>query len=124
MTRLRARYDPAALAGAAWTLWALDLTRRRLRREGLRAEAPAPPPRLPARAGIGLEFVLRRRPSTCLERALVRQRWLAAQGDAPDLVIGVERDGEIVRAHAWLDDERRPDALAHGYAELLRRSSP
>jgi hypothetical protein len=53
---------------------------------------------------------------TCLERALVLQRWLAAHGSPYDVVIGVTAPADGFAAHAWLDGE--DDARA--YAELTR----
>ena len=82
--------------------------------EGL--ELP-PAPALPAPAGRGLAVVLRRTGRTCLERAVVRQRWLAAQGAPRDLVIGVNATRPFV-AHAWLDGD--PATESAGYEELSR----
>jgi hypothetical protein len=76
----------------------------------------ADPPPLPAAATRGVSAVLRRSSPTCLERALVLQRWLAAHGCARDVVIGVTAPADGFAAHAWLDGE------VHGrdYAELTR----
>jgi Transglutaminase-like superfamily len=63
------------------------------------------PPSLPARAGRGVDAVLRRLEPSCLERALVLQRWLAARGDRRDVIIGVTAPGDGFRAHAWLEGE-------------------
>ncbi len=57
--------------------------------------------------------------ATCLESALVRQRWLAAHGDRRDIVIGVSPSGlRDNPAHAWVDgtDSR----AASSYLELHR----
>lgn len=63
-------------------------------------------------------MVLRRLPATCLERAVVLQRWRVARGDPHDVVIGVQGTGDSFRAHAWLDDE---DAAEAGdFRELVR----
>jgi hypothetical protein len=66
-----------------------------------------------------VDAVLRRLPSTCLERALVLQRWRAAQGDGCDVVIGVAGNHSDFRAHAWLDDERSRADLEE-FRELVR----
>lgn len=117
----RSRHHVLSVLGLAWATLALRVTRRRLQREGLRAEAP-PPRGLPRACGRGVESALHRLPNTCLERGMVRQRWLHHVGEDRDLVIGVAKDPEKgFAAHAWLDDEARPDALAAGYTELLRR---
>jgi hypothetical protein len=66
--------------------------------------------------------VLRRMPHTCLERALVLQKWLAAHGEAKDVVIAVtSREGGF-RAHAWVEEaELSP---LEGFAELQRVPLP
>lgn len=79
---------------------------------------PAVPP-LPASAGRGTSAVLRRLPATCLERAVVLQRWRAAHGERHDVVIGVRGSQEEFRAHAWLDDES-PGLDAGDFRELVR----
>ena len=107
------------LRAAAWTWRAVRSARRQLRRsgyEGLRLPAV---PGVPASASRGVDAVLRRLPSTCLERAVVLQRWRAAQGDPHDVVVGVRGTRERFRAHAWLDDER-PGAETEGFEELVR----
>jgi Transglutaminase-like superfamily len=66
-----------------------------------------------------MEAALSRVRATCLESALVRQRWLAAHGDRRDVVIGVSPDGlKGNPAHAWVDgtDSR----AASSYLELHR----
>lgn len=63
-----------------------------------------PPPSLPGSASPGVFAVLRRVPSTCLERALVLQCWLASHGIERDVIVGVVREPEFA-AHAWLDGE-------------------
>jgi Transglutaminase-like superfamily len=116
MSRLRtvARADPAVLAGAAWAVIAVRGVRRDLRRRPVDdARVPAPPP-LPARARRGVDAVLRRLEPSCLERALVLQRWLAARGEPRDVVIGVTAPSDF-RAHAWLEGESGP-----GFTEISR----
>ena len=75
-------------------------------------------PRLPERAERGVRALLRRLPSTCLERALVLQRWHEAQGNAREVVIGVKRPEGSFHAHAWLDGAPDPDLAS--YEELMR----
>ena len=62
--------------------------------------------------------MLRRLPSTCLERAVVLQRWRIAQGDPREIVIGVLRDEDEFKAHAWVEGEG--DQLAPAFEELMR----
>ncbi len=107
----------AELRGAIWADRALRLIRKRLAGGELTSPASAPPPGLPASALRGVEALLRRRRHTCLEGALVRQRWLATHGDPRDVVIGVESSSGFA-AHAWLDGDGYPPAA--GFLELKR----
>ena len=120
--------DPPVLLAAIWAVVALAAARRRLRRVGLEAAVPAAP-RLPARAVRGVSAVLARRRATCLERSLVLQRWLVAQGSAPDVLIGVApdggrtgsgRDGPAWDLHAWIDGIDHD----HGTHRVLHRVPP
>ena len=107
------------LRAAAWALRSVRSARRQLRRTGyVGIVLPPVPPRAAASAG-GVRLVLRRLPATCLERAVVLQRWRAAQGDPHDVVVGVLGSGDAFQAHAWLDDES-PSGDAAVYRELVR----
>ena len=107
------------LRGAVWALRAVRSARRQLRSTGYaRMVLPPVPPR-PTSSARGVRVVLQRLPGTCLERAVVLQRWRAAQGDPRDVVVGVLGSGDAFRAHAWLDDER-PARDAAAYRELVR----
>jgi hypothetical protein len=65
--------------------------------------------------------MLRRRPASCLERALVLQRWLDAHGRSYDVVVGVTGPASGFAAHAWVDGlEAEPD----GYSTLHRLPPP
>jgi hypothetical protein len=95
--------------------------RRALARGELEGIAlPAPPP-LPPEAGRGVEALLRRRRHTCLEAALVRQRWLAAQGDPREIAIGTTAPSEGFTAHAWVVDFDDP---ANGSFREITRLRP
>jgi hypothetical protein len=108
--------DLPTLRAAWWTLRALRRARRGLGRRTLATPTlPAPPP-LPASSVRGVGVVLRRRPASCLERALVLQRWEAAQGHPRDVVIGVTSPDDF-SAHAWLDGD---PGESGEFAELLR----
>lgn len=112
------RIDIPTLRAALWAHRSLRRARRGLRRDGLAGVLLSAPPPLPASAGRGVVAVLRRRRSTCLERALVLQRWHAAQGHPHEVVIGVSGTGERFKAHAWLDGA--PDSCDDSFGELLR----
>jgi hypothetical protein len=92
--------------------------RRQLRDGSLNDLSVAPPRRLPPSAEYGVHAVLRRLPSTCLERAVVLQRWRIAQGDPREIVIGVLRGEDDFKAHAWVEGEG--DELAPAFEELMR----
>jgi hypothetical protein len=115
------RPDRPTLRAAWWTFISVCRARRRLRREGLDDFVLASPPPLPAEAERGVHAVLRRVPQTCLERALVLQRWKASHGDPLDVVIAVRGPASEFSAHAWLDGE--PEAR-NGHEELLRIPPP
>jgi Transglutaminase-like superfamily len=94
------------------------VARRALARGKVRDIVLPDPPRLPESAIRGVEAFLRRRPNTCLERALVRQRWLLAQGKPRAIAIGVTAPSQGFTAHAWLVGE--DDPVGSAYRELTR----
>jgi hypothetical protein len=111
------RVDLPTLRAAWWALRALRRARRTLRRDGLAHASLTDPPRLEDEAGRGVYALLRRKPSTCLERALVLQRWHAAHGSERDVIIGVKGPADNFAAHAWVDGEAD---LEDSFEELLR----
>ncbi len=110
--------DVPTLRAAWWTHRALRRVRVELRAKGLKYSAAPEPPKLPRHARRGVLAVLRREPSTCLERALVLQRWHQAHGSVRDVVIAVRNARVDFSAHAWLDGE--PDGDVDAFSELLR----
>ena len=116
--RLARLTDPGAWRGVVWAGRAVRQARRELRERSLDEVSFEPPMGLPPTADAGIHAVLRRLPSTCLERAVVLQRWRTAQGDPREIVIGVMRDEDEFKAHAWVEGEA--DELAPGFQELLR----
>ena len=113
---------PSNLRAAAWAFAALRRTGRDLAAHGFEGARVSPPPRLPASARAGVLAVVRRRPSTCLERALVLQRWDADHGARGDVIIGVRGARDDFRAHAWL--ETMPDGPPGTFEEILRLPAP
>jgi transglutaminase superfamily protein len=111
--------SPSELRAAWWTHRALRAARRGLAAGELRDLAIPRPGALPISAGRGVEAMLRRRRHTCLEGALVRQRWLATQGRLCDVVIGVTAPRAGFEAHAWLADPDQPTP-PHAWQELTR----
>jgi hypothetical protein len=112
--------DLPTLRAAWWTVRALRHVRRGLDRDSFRAPSVPEPPAVPVGAGRGVNAALRRRPASCLERALVLQRWEAAQGRRRDIVIGVTAPADF-SAHAWLDGD---PAEAGPFTELVRIPAP
>jgi hypothetical protein len=106
----------------AWWATRSFLSARNQLRHGVAYPVIGPPPSTPRSAGIGMEAAMSRVRATCLEAAVVRQRWLAAHGDALDIIIGVStsRLGDQP-AHAWVDGTD-PRAAA-SYVELHRFQS-
>jgi hypothetical protein len=88
------------LRAAWWAYRCLREVRRRL--AAGHVDVRLGPPALPAEAIRGVEAVLRRARPSCLEAALVRQRWLRAQGVLREVVIGVTAPKDGFTAHAWL----------------------
>jgi hypothetical protein len=103
---------------AIWTARVLRIARARLRSGELRAIALQPPRRRALAGRRGVKAVLWLGRASCLEGALVRQRFEAGRGVARDVVIGVGRPAERFGAHAWLDGER--DGERFGFRELTR----
>lgn len=104
--------------GAAW--WAYRCLRNaRSRLAAGHTDVRVSPPALPASAVRGVEAVLWRARPTCLEAALVRQRWLAAHGIHRDVVIGVTAPSEGFKAHAWLEEP--PNSTANPSSSTERQ---
>jgi Transglutaminase-like superfamily len=114
------RYDLPTIRAALWTLRSLVRARRALRKGGLADVELSDPPQLPGAAARGVYAVLRRQPNTCLERAIVLQRWLRSRGSAMDVVIGVKGGSRDFEAHAWLDGE----LVDPSFTELTRLPPP
>jgi hypothetical protein len=117
MNRLRNRLGLArqTIVAAWWTGRQLVAVRRQFGRVPYDRLRVSPPPPLSPRAGRGVDAVLRLVPATCLQRALVAQRWLQACGVERDVVIGVTGSAGF-RAHAWIEGESAPVE----YRELTR----
>lgn len=105
------------LAGVAWTVPAVVVTKRRLKRDGINTKAPAAP-RLGQGSLRGVMAVIGRLEPTCLERSLVLQSYLRAQGTPREVVIGVRVGDDGFAAHAWLDGEEA--GYGAGYEEIHR----
>lgn len=119
---LLGRLDPRRWAAAAWALWSAAVLYWRLRRQPL-AEIRVPGPLLMVRnrdrGAIRRALLIARVP--CLPTALIWQEWHGRLDCAPDVVVGVRRDGGgTVRAHAWLEGED-PDG---DFTPLHRRPWP
>lgn len=106
------------MRAALWTARALRDVRRELRDGVVRGVVVRRPPRLPAAAVRGVHALLRRRPHTCLERALVLQEWYAGHDDFRDVVIAGRGASSAFEAHAWVDGD--PDDIAEHFREMLR----
>jgi hypothetical protein len=111
---------PRVRAGL-WSLRAVRVARRELRRNGLdgRVALPAPPP-VPASAVGGVKRALRLTRATCLVRTSVLQAWHAGHGWERELVVAVPPPGEGFAAHAWLDGDDPGEG--RDFTVLLRRA--
>jgi hypothetical protein len=120
LRRLRAAALPTVHA-AGWAILALRRLRRELPSAGLEVQV-ATPPASRAASVRGIELALRACRATCLERSLVVQRWLLAQGRDHDVLVGVAGGADAVDAHAWI---HRYDADVHGEGyQVLTRVGP
>lgn len=112
------RHRIADVFAAVWALRALALVRDRLAAGELRGIALPAPSRVAHGGYQGVRVVLWRRGASCLESALIRQRFGIATGNPRDVVIGVRPPSEPFGAHAWLDGER--DGERFNMRELTR----
>jgi hypothetical protein len=120
------RLRPAVLRAAWWAWQSVRRLRHDLQVHGVNASV-APPPALTASASGGVSAVLDRLSPTCLERALVAQRWWASHDRPLDVLIGVHLraggpEGGGFAAHAWLDGSE-PESVEH-FQELCRIPAP
>ena len=65
-----------------------------------------------------------RSPRPCLRRSLVLYRWCRLQGVESKVVVGVGKDGDMLKGHAWLFVNGRvyredPISLAKEYVVML-----
>jgi hypothetical protein len=111
------RHRPAVFA---WLDRGLVDVRASLRTEGIdHACSRLPDPPYAARwLTLLVAARLSMQRATCLERSLIMQRWLMANGEPHDVLIGVRSPRETTIAHAWLDHE---DARCH---HVLMRLPP
>jgi hypothetical protein len=110
----------ATVRGACWAMLALHRLRREIPSEGLDVRVLAP--RSTSSAGVrGVEAALRSRRATCLERSLIVQRWLMADGSPHDVLVGVNGGGGSMEAHAWIDlYDSEDEGEGEGFRVLTR----
>jgi Transglutaminase-like superfamily len=109
------------LRAAGWAVLALHRLRREIASDGLEVRV-APAPASASASVRGVELALRLARATCLERSLVVQRWLLAQGRRHDVLVGVSGGASALDAHAWI---HRYDADEQGMGyEVLTRVGP
>ncbi len=67
-------------------------------------------------------------PMTCLRQALVVRKLLAERGTPSEIRFGVQRDGDALQAHAWVEVEGAPlgpqGNSAAGTRSLMERDAP
>jgi hypothetical protein len=116
----RQRRTAGDLRAALWTARCVRHARRDLRASGLTA-LHLPPPPTAGREDV-VTATLKTLRANCLVEASVRQAWLAAHGDARDLVIGATPGTIAFRAHAWLEGD--PALGREDFVELARKPPP
>lgn len=110
--------NAATARAAVWALRSCRGMQTAPRAQSLAAPRLPAVPGVPGSAVAGVEHVLWLRAERCLVRAYVLQAWLAAHGEAHDVVIGVRLEQPAdLRAHAWLDHE---PTQGIGYEEIAR----
>lgn len=102
---------------------ALRRVRRELRTKQVDAVTVPVSPSAGMAAIHGPLGVLRLQHATCLERALVMQRWLDDQGHPCEVIIGVSRPSSGFTAHAWLETDRISTEHAE-HKEIMRLPAP
>lgn len=116
------KWNVQVLRAALWAAKACRETRKALSTSGVNTEVRVPAS-LPIGSRRGVDAVLRRLSPTCLERSLVKQRWLASHGVDAEVIIGVRRESTDFTAHAWLDHETNKKLLAQ-YSIIHRLPTP
>lgn len=105
--------DRLAVAAAClwWPPW-LELTSLTRLVAPTPGDAPLPPAAWLTALGEAVDWRLAGAPwpwtRTCLRRALVLQRLLAARGHRVTLQVGVRREQGALQAHAWLEHRGVP----------------
>lgn len=106
-----------AAVGFIWGVRAIRTARSQLRPGGLSVSLPRPS--TASTTGIrGVRLASRVLRATCLERAMVMQRWYQAMGSEVAVVIGVASTEGATVAHAWLEGEERTESWP--YVEMTR----
>lgn len=122
LLRVMRSADRDSLRVAGWSWRAHRSGREQLRADdGLRTLQLPPPPFVRPGDRAAAQLVLRARKATCLEKAVVLQRFDAAAGRPRAVVVGVSSPLTGFRAHAWLDGDRQSDAALQ---EIHRRETP
>ena len=103
---------------ASWTIRSANSARKQLRR-GIPPDAIELPrvPVLRPEAGIIIRRITRLFGNTCLERAVVLQRWYVAHGQPKPIYVGVTAPLTGFKAHAWLEGEKSGQ---DSFTELLK----
>lgn len=105
---MKIRTTLGSMRAAWWAARATWQVRMRLRESGFDDCRVSAPPNVPREASRGVNAALGLLRPSCLERAIVVQRWLFAQGEPRDVVVGVAGSLDTFRAHAWVDGEADP----------------
>jgi hypothetical protein len=114
--------DPVTWRVVLWAARSVRRARRDARIMPVDQVRVSPPPSCDPAGDRAVLLGARLSRATCLERALVRQGWLAARGDRRTLVIGTTAPSSGFRAHAWLEDDG--DTSGAGFAQILRLPAP
>ena len=118
---IRIVVSPGAARTLLWSLRMVGRIREQVPQRSFRDIALSAPPALDRRSRSAVNAGLRLRRATCLEQALLRQRFDAANGVDRTLIIAVSSPANGFRAHSWLEGEPQRD---QSLREIVRHPAP
>ncbi len=101
--------SPGAARTLLWSVRMVGRVRKQLPQRPFSEVVLSTPPALDVRSRSAMNAGLRLRRASCLERALLRQRFDAANGVQRTLIIAVTSPADGFRAHSWLEGDRQQD---------------
>lgn len=113
--------SPGGTRTLFWSLRTVGRIRQQLPQRPFGDVVLTIPPASDVRSRSAMNAGLRLRRASCLEQALLRQRFDAANGVQRTLIIAVTSPANGFRAHSWLEGERQHDPSMR---EIVRLPAP